>query len=36
MEKSAEEGDSPVHDILKHPSGIPSNAGHVKPSMNPA
>ena len=34
LESRAVEGDSPVCEIPKRPSGIPSNTGHVKPRMN--
>ena len=34
MEKSAAEGESPVHEIIYHPSSILSRAGPVKPCLN--
>ena len=35
METPTIEGESPVCEILKHPRGIPSNAGHGKFRVNP-
>ena len=35
MENGTTEGDRPVSEIPKNPSGIPSSAGHVKPRVNP-
>ena len=35
METGTKEGDRPVSEIPKGPSGIPSSAGHVKPRANP-
>ncbi len=35
MERPAIEGDSPVSEIQKGPSGIPSTTGHVKSCGNP-
>ncbi len=34
LEKSAIDGESPVHDSLTKPSGILSNAGHEKSCLN--
>ncbi len=34
LESSTIEGESPVYEIMNHPSSIPSRTGHVKPCLN--